>query len=86
VFNNEVRKIDYTKPKGLTVEAFQQRGKNWIKKVTFDNDRADQLLYLHTAKKICNLTVEEFGTNLILINNLADWFPRETHILTEEEI
>jgi hypothetical protein len=44
------------------------------------------LLYHCTAKKICNLTVEEFGMNLILVNDLADWFPGETPILTEEEI
>jgi hypothetical protein len=30
--------------------------------------------------------VEEFGTNIILINDLANWFPGETPILTEEEI
>jgi hypothetical protein len=79
-------KIDYKMPGGLTAEAFQQRGKNWINKVTFDNDRADPLLYLRTAKKICNLTIEEFGTNIILINDLANWFPGETPVLTEEEI
>jgi hypothetical protein len=79
-------KIDYKMPGGLTGKAFQQRGKNWIKKVTFDNDRADQLLYLRTAKKIHNLTVEEFGTNIIFINDLANWFPGEMPVHTEEEI
>jgi hypothetical protein len=45
-------KINYIMPEGLTAEAFQQGGKNWIKKVTFDNDRTDQLLYLRTVKNI----------------------------------
>jgi hypothetical protein len=45
-------KIDYKATRGLTGKAFQKRGKDWIKKVAFDNDHADQLLYLRTAKKV----------------------------------
>jgi hypothetical protein len=61
-------------------------GKEWIERSAVERDRQDQVLHLRTITKGPDVTVEEFESNLHLCNQLTDWLPGPTPILSSEEL
>jgi hypothetical protein len=60
----------------LTKNLFIQLGKQWIARSAVERDRADQVLRSRTVAKL----------NLLLCNQLADWLPGPTPVLTADEL
>jgi hypothetical protein len=70
----------------LSKKLFIRLGKKWIARSAVERDRADQIPCLRTVTKGPNTTVEEFESNLLLCNQLADWLPGPTPALTADEL
>jgi hypothetical protein len=70
----------------LSKKLFIRLGKRWIARSAVERDRADQVQCLRNVTKGPNTTVEEFQSNLLLCNQLTDWLPGPTLVLTADEL